>query len=228
MRRTGPRGAQTSSNSFQTKNNETDKFLRVVYPAGKYGAGGSGTQWQRTTRPMEAAYVGYYVRFVGDFDFVRGGKLPGLAGGEANTGGGAPTGTDGWSARMMWREGGCAVFYLYHPDQPGEFGEDIAWGVPFERDRWHFVEHLIVMNEPGENDGVMLGWLDGQLVSDRRDIRFRDVADLAIDMLYISTFFGGGSDSWAPDDDEFTEFDQFTVAEVDIGTLETLGVNVAD
>lgn len=210
------------------ENDQADKVLRVLYPDGEYGAGGSGTQWQRTTRPMEAAYVRYSVRFVDDFDFARGGKLPGLAGGEANTGGRMPTGTDGWSARMMWREEGCAVFYLYHPDQPGEFGEDIDWGVPFEPDRWHAVEHLIAMNEPGQNDGVMLGWFDGQLVSDRRDIRFRDVDALAIDVLYFSTFFGGNSGSWAPDGDQFIEFDQFAVAEVDIGTLETMGVRVAD
>ena len=50
-------------------------------------------------------------------DFVKGGKLPGLFGGEGNTGGGIPTGMDGFSARMMWRGSGRVVQYVYYPDQ---------------------------------------------------------------------------------------------------------------
>ena len=47
----------------------------------------------------------------GDFDFVRAGKIPGLAGGRTNTGGRKPDGTDGWSARMMWRTSPSAAFF---------------------------------------------------------------------------------------------------------------------
>ena len=63
-------------------------------------------------------YCSYYVRFAPGFDYVKGGELPGLAGGAANTGGNKPTGRDGWSARMMWRTGGEVVQYVYHVDQP--------------------------------------------------------------------------------------------------------------
>ena len=160
-----------------------NNVLGILYPAGEYGSRGSGAQWQRDFAPVEAAYARYAIRFADDFDFVLGGKLPGLAGGEANAGGNAPTGVDGWSARMMWREEGCIVFYVYHVDQPGEFGQDVGWGTAFERGQWHVVELLGVMNEPGKNDGVLMGWLDGRLVADRRDLRFRDVETLKIDML---------------------------------------------
>ncbi len=199
------------------------RALRVEYPDGKFGAGSSGAQWPLPFEPTEAAYLRYRVKFVGDFEFVRGGKLPGFAGGEANTGGEPPDGTDGWSARMMWRESGCAAFYVYHPDQPTEFGEDFDWQTAFAPDRWYLVEQVIVMNTPGENDGVALGWLDGELEAERRDIRFRDVDTFAIDQLYFSTFFGGGSDSWAPDKDEYIEFDDFVVAPISPEAVDRVG-----
>ena len=41
--------------------------------------------------------------------------------------------------------------------------------------------------------------------------RFRDVDDFAIDTLYFSTFFGGGSSSWATTADEVVWFDDFEI-----------------
>ena len=189
--------------------------LRVWYPAAAAGAQRSGAQWQLRFDDREAIYISYRVRFDDGFDFVRGGKLPGPAGGTANTGGVPPDGSDGWSARMMWREHGCAVFYAYHPDQPGDFGEDLPWNVEFEPGTWHRIEQVIVMNTPGRNDGVALGWLDGALALERRDLRYRDAPGLAIDMLYFSTFFGGNDPSWAPAADQFVDFDDFVVADID-------------
>src|SRR3546814_13585034 len=46
----------------------------------------------------------YRVRFPEDFDFNKGGKLPGLYAGEAPSGGEKVSGEDGWSIRLMWRE----------------------------------------------------------------------------------------------------------------------------
>ncbi len=193
--------------------------LRVSYPSGTYGAGDSGAQWQLRLDSSEAMYVSYLVRFPEGFEFVRGGKLPGLAGGTANTGGNPPDGTDGWSARMMWRSQGCATYYVYYPDQPGQFGEDLSWRVAFQPGVWHRVEQVIVMNNLGSNDGIALGWIDGSLVLERRDLRYRDVDSFAIDMLYFSTFFGGGDPSWAPGEDQFIDFDDFVVAPIDPASL---------
>jgi hypothetical protein len=50
--------------------------------------------------------LSYYVRFSENFDFVKGGKLPGLFGGVGNSGGEIPDGTDGFSTRFMWRRNG--------------------------------------------------------------------------------------------------------------------------
>ncbi len=56
----------------------------------------------------------YRVFFPGDFDWVRGGKLPGLYGGHTRCSGGDPA-LDCFSTRMMWRAGGAGELYLVRP-----------------------------------------------------------------------------------------------------------------
>jgi len=199
---------------------EDEQALRVSYPQGEVGSSGSGVQWQYVFGPEQAVHLSYRVRFGDDFEFVRGGKLPGLAGGEANTGGKIPTGSDGWSGRIMWRSEGCGSFYLYHPDMESEWGDYIDWPAQFEAGRWHEVDQVVVMNTPGERDGAVLGWLDDRMVAERRDLRFRDVDGFAVDVLYFSTFFGGSDESWAPGSDQAIEFDSFVLRAIPADSVE--------
>ncbi len=206
------------------------KSLVVKYEEGETTA--SKTQWKlELDAGYEELFLTYRIRFDDNFDFVRGGKLPGLIGGAGNTGGSVPNGTDGWSGRMMWRTDGSSgsplspdraniVQYLYHPDQPSTFGEDLRWDdnaagnwATFDSDVWYHFQHRIVMNTPGQNDGIVQAWLDGEMVLDVQDIRFRDVASLQIDQMYFSTFFGGSSQIWEASKDEYAYFDDFVIAE---------------
>lgn len=206
------------------------RSLRLLYPQGSVGPvgnSGGGAEWRMDLgQTYDELHLSYRIRFGADFDFVLGGKLPGLAGGTGNTGGNTPNGTDGWSARMMWVTYGPApgdqanaIQYVYHPDQPGTFGDNIRWDdtadgswADFEADRWYSFEHRIVMNTPGQYDGTIQVWLDGERVLDVDDLRFRDVSTFGIDQLIFSTFFGGGSANWAPTKDEFIFFDDFVVS----------------
>ncbi len=172
--------------------------------------------------PQEEFHLRYYVRFDPGFDFVKGGKLPGLAGGAANTGGHKPNGTDGWSARIMWRPGGKIVQYVYYPDQATEYGDDFPWdygGCPryFIPGQWYCVETYVRLNTPGKKDGLVASWLDGDLALEAKDLRFRDTPNLKIDKIYFSTFFGGNDDSWAPPKNEYARFDEFVAAKEYIG-----------
>ena len=192
----------------------SDQVLEVLYPAGEIGPSDQGVQMKILfDTSYDELYLRYRVRFEKDFEWVKGGKLPGLIGGEANTGGEVPDGTDGWSARMMWRRMGQAVQYVYHPDQSGTYGDDFDYqiggsDVHFQDGSWHTVQHRIVMNTPGQSDGRIQAWFDGQLALDRQNMRFRDVSDFAVD-----GFFGGGDDSWAPGNDMHIYYDNFVVAE---------------
>ena len=121
---------------------------------------------------------------------------------------------------MMWRSDGAIVQYVYHPDQPEHYGEDLPWTnddgpLQFEPGRWHHVVHEIRMNTPGVNDGSITCWLDGEPVLESHSMRFRDVDDFAIDGMYFSTFFGGGSSSWSTTKDETVLFDDFSIESLD-------------
>lgn len=142
--------------------------------------------------------------------------MPGLAGGDANTGKVKPTGYDGWSARMMWRTYGSAVQYMYHPDQPNAAGQDFPWDLNgqryFTKGQWHKVETRIKMNSPGQRNGIVQSWFDGKLALNRQNVRFRNTNDFAINWFLFSTFFGGSDQTWAAAKQEYAYFDNIIIS----------------
>jgi hypothetical protein len=56
----------------------------------------------------------YKVFFPSDFEWVKGGKLPGLYGGRTGCSGGDAA-LDCFSTRLMWRAGGAGELYLVEP-----------------------------------------------------------------------------------------------------------------
>ncbi len=202
------------------------KAMQVKFPAHKYGSQGAaaflsdlsfGVSFERN---FEELYVSYDVKFAEDFDFVLGGKLPGLCGYNVtqdpkdgcNTGGGFPSGYDGWSARGMWREGGVLESYMYHADQFYQYGDDEIWNIKAKRGVWHTIQHRVVMNTVGEANGMIEAWLDGVKVLSSNNMLYRKTPDIGINLFYFSTFYGGADPSWAPASDQYIYFDNFRIA----------------
>lgn len=101
--------------------------IQTFYPQGSSNPGGEtvgGSQFYGLTsldlKSALSVTLAYSVFFPVSFDWVKGGKLPGLYGGRESCSGG-DTAADCWSARFMWREEGMGELYLY--------GEYIAWRV---------------------------------------------------------------------------------------------------
>lgn len=126
---------------------------------------------------------------------------------------------------MMWRGAGRLVQYMYIPGKQSSCGDDFDWDMPsIAPGRWHELKNQIILNTPGTGgagkaDGVMRSWLDGRLVLDRRNVRFRDAASLKIDQFYFSTFHGGSSDAWRPSADSYISFSDITVSTADPSSL---------
>ena len=195
-----------------------NNFLRVDYPRGGVGPAEGGAQFRTdfsaSIGEHEELYLAYDVRFEEGFDFRLGGKLPGFGAGWATGGGRQPDGHNGFSTRMMWVEQGSAVSYVYHPDQPSKYGERFNWqGASFTPGQWTTVETRVRLNTPGQNDGIIEGWVDGQLVLRETGMRFRDTSDIKIEGLLFSTFFGGNTSDWAPSRDETIDFDNFIISQ---------------
>ena len=165
-------------------------------------------------------YLSYDIQFGPEFEFVKGGKLPGLCGFNTdqapnegcNTGGGFPTGYDGWSARGMWRAGGALENYVYNAAQKKFYGDSERWGVKAKPGQWHTVRHRVVLNTPGESDGILEAWLDGDKVLSMTDVKYRNTEEIGVNLFYFSTFFGGNTQAWAPESEQTLLFDNFVIS----------------
>jgi hypothetical protein len=212
-------------NVIEEGSNKGNRFIRVNYPRGGVGSSKGGGFWTVDFKDgfgtaYDELYVSYKVRFAKGFDPVKGGKLPGMMGGQGNRGGKRANGYDGWSARMMWRAEAAAVFYVYHADMPGIYGDDYKWDEVetrlFPAGEWVQIEHRIVMNSPENKNGILQGWYNGELAVDNHDMRYRKVDSFAIDGFYFNTFFGGSGADWAPTRNETIDFDDFIFSTVPI------------
>lgn len=200
--------------------------LNVRYPEGSwsptpirvFGRPFGGAEFRiPLNKSTQLAYLRYYVRFPVDFDFVRGGKLPGLYGGVRATGGQIPDGYSGFTARYMWGPDGIGMVYAYLPTST-------KWGTPigfrswsFIPGKWHSIEQMVMLNDPAKSNGEIRVWIDGNLVINQSGLIFRKTLDLKIDGLLFSTFFGGADSTWATPKDQSVQFADFIISSDYIG-----------
>ncbi|MBN2523899.1 MAG: hypothetical protein JXB24_11545 [Bacteroidales bacterium] len=195
------------------------KSLRVFYPKGKFGPGETGHQAPCGLTPADEYYVSYWLRFSEDFSWGtenQGGKLPGLASGEKCSGGQTCDGSNGFTARYMWREDGRAVLYLYHMDKPGKYGEDFDLTGEdgeksyFPKGEWINLIERVKINSGNNHDGEVQIWYNGKEVLHLSGLKFVTNGD-KVDAFYFSTFHGGNDITWSPKNDCYIWFDDIIV-----------------
>jgi hypothetical protein len=157
--------------------------------------------------PTEA-YLRYYMMFGLDWQpDVDGGKLPGFAGTYNQGGWGRrrSDGTNGWSIRGGFARQARAASqrvapvaigsYAYHADLDGRSGAYWGWNLGptgmLDPGKWYAIEQYVRLNTPGRNDGIFRAWIDGQVVFERTDLRFRDVDALKIENAWFNVYHGG-------------------------------------
>ena len=193
------------------------KSVRILYPEGKRTSSDSGAQWHIDIQgEYRDLYLSYWVKFDDDFDFVLGGKLPGLSGSVSYT-----DRTHEWTGRLMWREQGKVEFYMHFAEDRDRWWWDTeGYQATFIPGQWHHVEMHFRLNTPGQYNGLMEGWLDGRKAADYTQVKFREAnqASSMITKIFFSTFFGGSSgDRWNARKEEFAWFDEFVVSDQRIG-----------
>ncbi|KAH9993953.1 hypothetical protein BJV77DRAFT_327605 [Russula vinacea] len=210
--------------------NSSAPVLQVQYPAGSFqdnNVGGAQfyAMWNASGSPFQSMLVTYEVAFDADFDWVKGGKLPGLRGGpDPNncSGGNQANGTNCFSSRIMWRTDGDGEVYAYVPRVNGicsdtgvlcndQFGISLNRGsFVFASGQWNRVTMLIRLNNPTNiaNGQVILYFNDAQAL-EHNDIYFRSTDVITAGGLYFSTFFGGDDPTWAPTNLTHTYFRNF-------------------
>eukprot|EP00121_Abeoforma_whisleri_P016594 Awhi_evm1s15219 len=231
--------------SVKDPNGHHEKVLEVGFKKDTYGVQ-NGAQFYTDLNDMSSneAVLTYYMRFSKDFDFKKGGKIPGLHGGSMECSGGRKaTGTNCWSARLMWRAEGNIETYFYTPianatdnfcqncgrlsggyklyNTCSEIVESTKSYCSFAKtttyklvpDKWIYVEQRVKLNTPGKTNGVYQLKVDGVQRGYSDEVVYRTTSDLGIGGLFFSTFFGGATQDWAPSKDQQIYFKKFKVFE---------------
>jgi hypothetical protein len=194
--------------------------LSVFYPKGSINPsnenapqGGASFYARGGFAGERAACLQYQVYFPADFEFAKGGKLPGLYGGKDASGCRKGVSEDGFSLRYMWREDGAGSLYAYLPGKSEECGKYIGKGTwHFRRGAWTTIEQEAVLNTPGKNDGLVRVWVDGRLVIEEPRMMLRMKDSIAIDGIFFVSFFGGKKPEWASPRDQRADFASVTVS----------------
>lgn len=202
-------------NILQEEDARYQKYMQGYFPKGSYNDVNSGWHWETyLSSPVTELYFSYSIRFKPGFEWVHGGKMPGLKGGDVNSGS-YVTVNDGFSARPMWSDGGHLVFYVYHQDMKGNYGDSWGWGdFTFSTGKWYTVTERVVLNTFDENgtalnNGILEGFIDGKLMFQRTNIKFRSKESIKIESLSVASFFGGNTDFFAATRDEWIDIDNF-------------------
>jgi len=206
-------------------------WLEVSYPAGSTSPGQSPRGGLGLyASPVDLAgkrsvRLEYNLLFGEGFDFVKGGKLPGLYGGHTSCAGGAES-ENCFSTRFMWRRGGDGEVYAYMPNQQVDgFCEEpdvhcnYDYGHSLGRGAWRFevgvdqlISQTVTLNTPGTMDGSVTVMLNGNEVYRREQLNIRQSSEVEVLGIMLFSFYGGSDPSWAPSYDTYAYFRNFTLS----------------
>lgn len=115
-------GNGPASSSDSQRSEAGPAVMQLLYPQDSIDPGNratpaGGADFYATPldlREARSVALEYSVFFPADFDWVQGGKLPGIYGGKVGCSGGDAAVTC-FSTRLMWRAGGAGELYLVGP-----------------------------------------------------------------------------------------------------------------
>lgn len=203
--------------------------LVVKYPQGSYSPSSEiegGFSFYMSPKNMnltDEVYFSYKVKFGNNnFNWVRGGMLPGIWIGRMGAFGGVFL-EDGASMRVMWRSQGFAEAYVYVPPVqdsdyyklPGYvknegFGDSLGRGLlRFNQEEWNDIVMHVKLNTPGNFDGILELTINGLLLKYEK-MNWRNGSE-PISGFMMQSFFGGADQSWATPVDQEISFKDFKV-----------------
>ena len=102
------------------------------------------------------------------------------------------------------------LWYPYHIDQKGPWGDNWPIDVVFPADKWFCLEMMVAMNTPGQRNGELRLWVDGRPVYAKTDMRWRLDPSVkvgrAFDQVYASKPFPKDSYFWVDNRVVATEY----------------------
>lgn len=196
---------------------------------------------------QDVLFVRAYTKFEAGFDGTTAGhngiRISGKYPGPGNT----PNGSDFFlymvENSVYYGEAypGPTNVYAYHPEQRSQWGDHFyptGVVIPFDRtpgnfgstfvsrpnftpqtDRWYSYELMVKLNTPGQRDGRVAVWIDGNVIADFPNLRMRDTTSLKIDQIQLE-LHGQNNPSRA----DRKWYDNVVVARSYIGPMSTSAV----
>ncbi|KAJ3568735.1 hypothetical protein NP233_g5525 [Leucocoprinus birnbaumii] len=209
------------------------KAWEAIYPKGSINPGGptpggfgfylSGPDAfaKQLQAGAKEIIMSYRMMLEKDWEWVKGGKLPGWFGGEGDlaykcSGGRQDQRCQCFDMRPMWRTSGLGELYTYLPltDQneevlkkiPPKFVGNPQYGFSVGRGAYKFQNALgnwvsvacrIKLNDVGSTNGEIELWIDGKSVIKGTGLLLRNSKTSIIKGMHFETFFGGNTKDWA-------------------------------
>ncbi|KAG0046461.1 hypothetical protein BGZ83_008368 [Gryganskiella cystojenkinii] len=222
----------TTTTIAGSNSSSSNQVLQLAYPKGSYapslGPVAGGTQFYANPfgekTPFEKMMISYDVAFPTGFDWVLGGKLPGIYGGspyDGCSGGNQSTGANCFTMRLMWRPSGLGEVYAYVPADPksnfcksaevmcnDQYGKSVGRGlIYFTPGTWTRLDIIMALNEPaGNQNGTLQVYMNGNQVISMNNIPYRSTGMVGFQGLMFSSFFGGSDPTYATPTDQTVYF----------------------
>ncbi|GAB2931459.1 polysaccharide lyase [Rheinheimera gaetbuli] len=152
----------------------------------------------KTPYKTESGTLYYTIKFCDNFDFGRGGKLPGI-GSEKPTTGGNKRQKDQWSVRLMFGGSGQLIIYKYTQKNGQKYGESTKTEFTMQKNREYRIELSVTLNLE-RTPGKILLKVNEKKILDETGIKFREIYNdnSKISTVLFQTFHGGSDKSWTP------------------------------
>ncbi|KAF9429652.1 hypothetical protein BGZ76_001151 [Entomortierella beljakovae] len=223
FKKSGSSSSSSSSGISSNTSSTSDQVLQLNYPKGSYvpsvGTTTGGTHFYAKPfgdkNSFSKMMLSYDVGFPNGFNWVMGGKLPGVYGGtpyDGCSGGVQSTGTNCLTMRVMWRQNGIGEVYAYVPADPkssfcknsevlcnDQYGKSIGRGqIYFQPGVWTRLDMVMELNSPaGNSNGTLQVYLNGNLAINLNNIPYRSTGMVGFQGLMFSSFFGGSDPTYA-------------------------------
>ena len=117
----------------------------------------------------------------------------------------------------MWRAGGQGEVYLYDQNRKNNCGDDYNFSSPgsFAIGKWNRITERVVINSPGQKNGLVEAWLNGVKKDSLPNLQLRGsvpVDSALVDWVSLETFYGGSSSSFKPPQTTYSRFNGFRVS----------------
>ena len=160
---------------------------------------GMGFVWHpRELKSANSACLSYAIWLPEDFKFAKGGVLPGLYGGADQIKKDEQQ-PEKFAVRMRWLRDGLLGVQRVTPNfttgRARAIDED--W-FRLERGRWINIEQEVQLNQPGEADGRLRIWIDGDLKYNKKGLVFRKKPGSPFKGVIADTHYADKTMAWKP------------------------------